>query len=424
MSMATFSLMIEITPKVLVVGAGHAGASIAATAVEAGLETTVWSRRPLADLSPRFRAICQSTVYGASRVAIHRQIDWWEHPDLPNALEKVDWLVLADEPRDTNSTSQEQLLHIERAAHRYRQLEAAGFGRAGRAVVRVGSPAGEAPDPAFPGAKDLPYVRLKRALGEQAKRASERGVCVSTVAPAEIHSAFSSYQSDPYVLALSRFDSLPAVHDIPVSAVSDQSLGEAVLVAAAMAQPGSWYEVADGTLGPGRALQLMAATVGHSPLPPLVEWHPVGAHHLFEVLRSGVPADLDTLVEGTEGWEQELAALQSLRDSQQTIAAASLWWAGKEAQNRARRAAGAAWAAGLGSVARAVGQQLSAEVLGVLLALGNHRSSEAVDGLAQKLRAEQPTLAARLLPVSQTSAVQRAQRLTSAVERQAARSSM
>ncbi len=414
MSMATFSPMIETMPNVLVIGAGHAGASVAAAAVEAGLQTTVWGRRPLAELSSAFKRL------GVD----YRQMDWWEQPDPGRQLEDVHWLVLADEPRDIKGTDHGRQAHSDRAEQRYRMLETVGFTEPSRSVVRIGSPAGERPDPTFSGARDLPYVRLKLLLAQRADEAAARGLRLSTIAPAEIHSPYSTYSDDPYRLGLARLKSLSVVHDVPVAAVSDQSLGEAVLLASALATPGSWLEVADGTLGPGRALQMMASTLGRSPLPPLVEWLPGGSHHLFDVLHHRAAVDLDHLIAGTRGWEHELAPLRSVRDAQSALAGASFWWAGADAVARARRTTGASWGAALGSMARAVGQQVGGELLGVMLALGTDRTVSAIDDLDSRLRSERPPLASRLLDPTQPTATERAQRLSAAVERQAARSSM
>lgn len=402
----------------LVLGCGHAGGSAAFETVRLGFETTIVGRRPLAQTSPALQRLVRS-----SPLASHRTLDIDEltNEELRDLVIPFDWTVLANEPRSLSGSDLDHTECLRHAKTRLDVLLESGFDRPGRFVIRIGSPAGERPDPSFRASGELQYVALKRELLQLAERYAESGLNIATVAPGELRSPYSGYQPDPYEAMLGQFATLPKLHNIPIAATSDRSFGEAVVVVAAVGKAGGWYEVSDGIFGSGSTVGRMAAVRGLEPK-GLVTWTPAGAMHLYDVLASGLSLDLDLVTRETSGWEVELAAAKSMRSAHRVMAASSMWWAGPDAKRRAATASDHAFAGLGGSIVRSLSHQLSAPLLGVMLALGSNRSSADVDALAGELHTRWPALGALLgLPLNPTD---RQARLIDAIDRQAERSSM
>ena len=233
------------------------------------------------------------------------------------------------------------------------------------------------------------------------------------MAPGEIHSPFSTYgPNDPYSGAAKAGHSIPLVFDLAAAAVSGQSLGEAVLAAAAVGVVGGWYRVSDGVLGPGQALARMIELSG-APSPHTVTWDQVAGRHLFNVLVGTAALDLDLLAIHGDGLDSSLGVARSLRSVQQAALAGSLWWAGPAVRRAADRMVHQLNASTAGSLLRAVSSQMAPELLAIVLAMGIDRSDESLVRLQTSLATDYPWLAGQIDLV--VSPADRSARLNAAV---------
>lgn len=417
-------------PRLLIIGFGHGGGSVARAAAALGLPATIWGRRDLAEANPALHraAVDQRWPLQAETVDVADPSAW---PALVARLRRFDWVVLAHEPAPLGSDTSRAGEHQAAAIGLYGALGAAGFGdgpgsgrparRPGprKVIVRLGSPAGERP------AVDLgaevtgrsAYFTVKWGLRAATEAAAAQGLPVLTVAPGEIHSPWSAHgEADPYRRALRAAPSLPVVHDLPAAAVSDVTLGRAVLAAAAVGRPGHWYPVADGTMGPGRALIVMAQELGVA-LPSVVGWDAVSARHLLDVVHARQPLDLGLLAAHTSGLEVELAAARAMADVAVGLSDVLWWWAGAQSREQGRRLATVV-PAQLASVAlQRVVDPVTADLLAILAALGPAGGNDEIGGLAPALAHTVPAWAERLDP--RVGSDQRWARLMAAVRAQA-----
>lgn len=397
------------SPRVLVAGHGHAGGSVAEVAAAAGCTVEIWGRRPEKELTAALRRLVLDRHSNAS----YRQRDLFEVPDLERILSTVDWIVLANEPRPQHADREQLRAAVEMFSEFYRTCRRAGFhdshrGPSGvrRAIVRIGSPPAE--QPAAAGLDlDSPYFAVKQNLEGLAAAESAMGLALLTVAPSEIHSPFSTYgPDDPYHRGLTSLDRMPVIHDVASAAVSDRSVGQSVLAAAAGGEVGAWYQVSDATLGPGAALRRMAEHLG-MPVKPLATWRPAAARHLLDVLENRAGLDLELVATHTSGLEMMLSPALSLSEAQRTATAAALWWAPPRLRERALASLDHTNRLLAGELVRATTDQLAPRMLAILLAMGPDRSDAALDQLLHGPGGEPASSTGRLI------------RLQSAVDRQA-----
>ncbi len=407
-------------PELLVIGHGHGGGSVAAAAAGLGIPTTIWGRRELAEANP---CLHRHLIEPNSQISFERvDVDTRPPGELAGRLRRFDWVVLAHEARALEMSSEGIQGVLDGATRLYGALEVAGFGTdrlesIPRRIVRLGSPAAEAPVPEVaPRLADHAYSRIKAELRGLAEAQASGGLPVLTVAPAEIHSPWSGYGStDPYRISLDRLGAMSVLHDFPTAAVSDVTAGRAVLLAAGVGDPGAWYQVADGVFGPGRAVEMMAGFRGQSS-PPVATWQPQATLQLLDFLELGRAPDLEVLREATTGLDAQLSAAQSVQRLQQGLTTAALWWAGSQARQTGRRIGAELSAGAVASILRSMGEGLAPAVVALLLGMGLDRPSKELEALEPALRHRAPGWVDFLTPL--TSPDLRRERLVDSVGRQ------